>query len=140
MNEYLTFVVNHWELWLAFTVILGTLIGLEIRIAMSGIPRLSPQQATDKINREHAVIIDLRDSAAFEKGHITDAINIPFEKAKQNITSLGKYKSNPLILIGQNAQQSVIIANLLRKNQFDNPCILKDGMAAWHNASLPVIK
>lgn len=140
MEQFITFVLNHWMLWFAFAVVLGLIIGTELRPRLIGVPFLSPQEATNEINHNEAVVIDLRDQKAFAEGHIVDSININFESAQKDLNLLSKYKGKSVILVCANAQQSMNIGNTMRKNGFEHVSILKEGMVAWQNANLPLVK
>ena len=65
MERLPEFIANHSSLVLAFVVILGMLIWTLWQGASRGLKKLSPMDATQLINREDAVVIDVRsDSTA----------------------------------------------------------------------------
>lgn len=131
------FITNHWQLWLAFIVILLLVFINELMTQKKKAKELSPQGAVDLINNENAVVVDLRDKESFKNGHIIDAINCTaedFEQAKMN-----KYKNKPIILVCARGLQSPAVAAKIRTQGFQ-PTVLGGGIAAWQNADLPVVK
>lgn len=139
MQQFLTFSLHHWELWLAFFVLLVLLILLELRNKFSGLQSVSPREATFLINREDAVVVDLRDNNAFATGHILDAINIPAPELPNKLPQLENQKAKPLILVGSNGPALNKLGTLLLSNGF-KVNHLNGGIAAWQSAGLPLVK
>jgi len=140
MQQYLDFALHHWELCLAFILILGLLIGLELRLRLSGLAQVTPQEATLLINREDAVILDIRDQASFEKGHILNAVNIPAHDIEQRIKQLDKYRDKPIIIVHNTSQPPGKTGVILQNNGFLIVKNLTGGINAWQNANLPLVK
>ena len=137
MNQLGQFINNHWQLWLAFIVILLLVFINEFISQKKKAKEISPQTAVDLINNEGAVVIDLREKDAFKKGHIIDSVNAnadDFSEAKMN-----KYKDKNIILICARGLQSPAVAAKIRQQGF-NPLILSGGIASWQQADLPLIK
>ena len=51
------------------------------------------------INRNEAVVLDVRDKKEFDSGHIVDSINIPVSKLGQRVTELDKHKQKPVVVV-----------------------------------------
>ncbi len=131
------FIINHWQLWLVFIVILLLTFINELATQKKKAKELTPQAAVDLINHENAVVIDLREKEAFKQGHIIDAINAQsddFEQQKMN-----KYKNTPIILIAARPLDAQTLANKIRAQGYQ-PHVLSGGIAAWQNADLPLVK
>ena len=94
MAQLLEFLAEQWILASALIVCIILLIKHESR---KGGPTLSPQQLVNLVNKEQAVIVDLRDSNEFKQGHIVDALNIPHAKLADRIAELESYRDKPLI-------------------------------------------
>lgn len=140
MNQFISFVTRHWELWLLFFALLLAYAALELRDLFRGIRALSPQAVTHLINREDAIILDIRDSSSYAKGHILKAINIPFKELNDKIKTIEQYKSKPVVIAYGNGQPTSTAISLLLKNGFTRISSLKGGMSSWLNANLPVEK
>ena len=125
----------------AWVGIFLAIIFISIRIKLSPIKQLSPQEMTLLVNKEEGVIVDIRADKEFKASHIVDAKNVTAEKINKNdIASLEKFKERPIIVVctaGISASKS---ADQLVKAGFNQVNILKGGMNAWVNAGLPVVK
>lgn len=141
MQKLSQFIINHWLLVTAFMIALIILFIIEMRNkGFSGSNRLTPSQAVRLINSEKAVVIDVRDPTTFEKGHITNAVNIPVLELDRSLKRLEQYKQNPLIIVCTTGQKSAYIVNKLRKQSYQKVYMFSGGMGAWTNANMPVIK
>lgn len=140
MQTYLLFIQSHWELCLAFVVILTLLLALELRAKLSGLAQVSPQQATLQMNHKDAVILDIRDATHFANGHILGAINIPANILESKLSQLEKYKSNPIIIVHSPGQTPHKTGVILTNNGFSDVSNLTGGIAAWQQAALPLVK
>lgn len=101
---------------------------------------LSPTDATLLINRESAVVIDVRTAAEFSAGHVADSINIPVDKIADRANELEKYKGRPLILNCATGVRSGGACAILRKKGFEKVFSLSGGVGAWTQAGLPLKK
>jgi rhodanese-related sulfurtransferase len=110
-----------------------------LRKGMGG-PGVNTLQATQMMNREDALVIDLRTPAEFAGGHILGARNLPLAELAKRAGELEKYKAKPLILHCADGNRSGAGAALLRKSGFANVVNLSGGYAAWQQAGLPVEK
>ncbi len=140
MEKVLPFIANHWILVTAFVVALIWLIVLESRSKGLGGARLSPQEATRLINHEQAVVVDIRDSAAFNEGHIVNSLNIPAAEIDQHMNRLEAFKQRPVIVVCMSGQKSFSVVNTLKKQGFEKVSTLAGGISAWKNANMPVVK
>jgi rhodanese-related sulfurtransferase len=140
MQQFLEFSLRHWELWLAFLVILGLLLSFELHIKLTGASPLSPQQAIFLMNREEAVLLDVRDTNSYEKEHIAASIHIPFSELANKIKQLDVYRERPIIINYSQGQAHHRIAKLLKNAGFTKLYHLKGGISSWKNAALPLAK
>ncbi|MDQ8039713.1 MAG: rhodanese-like domain-containing protein [Rickettsiella sp.] len=140
MQQFIEFSLRHWELWLTFFLILALLLTFELHIKLTSAPSLSPQQAIFLINREDAVLLDVRDTNSFAKEHIVGSINFPFSELAAKLKQLDLYRKRPIIINYSQGQAHHRIARLLKNAGFNNLYHLKGGIIAWKNASLPLVK
>ncbi|MEY2631683.1 MAG: hypothetical protein RIR00_337 [Pseudomonadota bacterium] len=99
---------------------------------------LNNAQATQLINREDAIVIDVRELAEFVKGHLPDARNIPLSKLADKVADLGKDK--PLLVCCASGVRSRKASEDLRKLGFDKVYNLEGGVDAWVGAGMPIKK
>lgn len=137
MEQLLQFIGNHTLLVLVFLGLLATLIGLEIQRAL-GMPRIEPSQATRLINRENAVVVDVREMGDFKKGHIVDAINIPASKLDEQKKRLPADYDRPLVLCCASGLTAPQVASRLAKLGYRRLFILRGGMPSWTETGLPL--
>lgn len=137
MEKFLEFIVNHPFLVGTFAVLLV----LFIRNEMSrGGQSLTVQRLVDLVNREGAVVLDVRDRKEFDAGHIVGAINIPYANLESRVDELRKFVEKPIIVACRMGQHSGAAGTLLRKQGFKNVSRLAGGMAEWLNQNLPVTR
>lgn len=76
-----------------------------------------------------AQIIDVREKDSFDAGHILGARNMPYTTIKTTMNSIRK--DQPVYLYDQKKSMSIRTANILRKNNYKNIYILKNGYDGW---------
>jgi len=140
MDQLVQFIINHWLLWAALILVIILLVYEETKRNVKGVQQVSPQQLTNLINRENAVVIDVREATSFEHGHIISAIHVPLTKLEESIDKLNRYKNKPIILVCDIGQMSPKAGAILRNKGFEKIYYLSGGIAAWQRASLPMVK
>lgn len=97
-------------------------------------------QATMMINQQDALVLDTRDKAEFEKGHILNSRNVPASELEQRLREIERWKSKPVIVHDGNGTRSAAALAILKKHGFNNVFQLNGGFAAWLQAGLPTTK
>lgn len=105
-----------------------------------GVPNLGTPEAIALINRQHALVLDVRDDAEFASGHIIDAKHIPLDKLPDRLNELSKYKEKPVLVNCQRGMRSAKACDVLRKAGFTQVHNLQGGLNAWLEAKLPIVK
>jgi rhodanese-related sulfurtransferase len=137
MAQFIEFLGNHLGLTAMWVVSLGAIIFYHQR---TGSKAVGPQQAVMMINRQDAVVVDVRDKKEFESGHIVDAINIPMTKLDQRLTELKKHKEKPVIVVCKLGQHSGEAAKKLQEAGHAEVFKLAGGVTEWKAQSLPLIQ
>ena len=141
MQEYIEFFQQNMILSLVWVGLLVAFIMNLVKSATAAYKEINVNQLTHLMNRENGVVVDIRSKDEFKQGHITDALHIlPSDIKAGNFGSLENRKSDPIIVVcktGQTAQES---ANLLAKAGFENVSLLKNGLIAWNEANLPLVR
>ena len=101
---------------------------------------MSPQELVNLVNKEGAVVLDVRDSKEFASGHIVDAVNVPHAVLESRLAELEKYKEKPVTIVCKMGQHAGTAGTLLRKAGFASVTRLTGGMTEWRNQNLPVVK
>lgn len=115
----------------------GMLILQTIR---GGGPSVSPMQATLLINRDEAVVLDVREQAEFSDGHIPNARFIPLGQVTKRMAELDKFRDKSIVVVCRSGNRSANACSMLRKGGFEKVLNLSGGMMAWEQANLPVTK
>lgn len=136
MQLFIEFAAQQWILIAALMASIGMLIAHEARKAG---PALSPQQAINLVNAEGGVFVDLRDAAAYKKGHIVDAIHLPAAKVEERKAELEAWRDKPVVLVCNMGQQAGAAAKQLRAAGFDRVFKMAGGMIEWSNLQLPTV-
>ena len=97
-------------------------------------------EATQLINRQDALVLDVRNAEDFQRGHILNARNIPLSQIDARLGDIARYKAKPVIVACESGNRSGAAAAALRKHGFAPVFSLSGGIAAWQQAGLPVEK
>ena len=138
MNTYLEFAQNHTLLVAALVVSLFVLLFTELRRKAQGITNVEPQDAVKLINAD-ALVLDLRSSESFARGHIVNARNVPSDELHANQDKYTKNKSRPILAVCDAGVTSARAVDTLRKAGAENVYGLKGGITAWTQANLPLV-
>ncbi len=133
-----TFVINHWALCAAFLAVVLMLVVEEIRAVRSRGNFLSAAEVTRLINHEDAIVIDVRDAAAFREGHIVNAKNISIADFDRQVEKLNA--QHPLIIVDATGDKSPAIVTRLTTLGFQKVYVLKGGINSWKADGMPVVK
>lgn len=137
MELFLLFLAHQWMLVGAFLALVLLYAYNELR---RGGAIVTPQQLAHRVNREDAVVIDLREAAEFRNGHIAGAINIPAKQLPERHADLKQYGERPLILVCAHGQQASAAGRALQQAGFANIHRLPGGLREWEGARLPLVK
>jgi rhodanese-related sulfurtransferase len=106
----------------------------------AGGPWVTPAQATHLINREDALVVDVRDPGEYGAGHILGAKNVPLARIDEGATELAKRKDRPLVVYDDRGEHASKAVGALKKQGFSRVVNLSGGIGAWQQAGLPVEK
>ena len=116
------------------------IVWIEAMRLLRGGQRLAPAALTALVNREDALVVDLRPAADFEKGHIAGAKNVQMSQFDPENKQLAPAKALPVVLVCKVGQTADGAAKRLRKAGFSNVSVLEGGVQAWQGADLPLVK
>jgi len=137
MDQLFEFLGNHPFLVGTFALLLALFVRNETR---RGGQAVSAQQLVDMVNRENALVLDVRDKKEFDAGHIVDAVNIPYAALESRLAELKAHQDRPVVVACRMGQHSGAAGTMLRKNGFNKVSRLTGGIAEWRNQNLPVVK
>ena len=135
----LKFVTEHIFLVALAAVSGAMLIWPAIRRSAGG-TSVSTLQATLLINQQNALVLDVRDAAEYEKGHLLNARHFDMGELAARAAEIEKYKARPVIVVCETGNRSDKATAALRKQGFAQVFSLSGGMGAWRQAGLPLEK
>lgn len=104
----------------------------------AGGPWVNTAEATHLINREDALVLDVRDPGEFGAGHILGAKNVPLSRIGD--AEVAKRKDRPVIVYCEGGERSSKAVAALKRQGFARVVNLAGGLRAWQQAGLPVEK
>lgn len=135
MQHFFEFALNHLVLAGIFAALLVAYIVVE---TLRGGRNVSPQQLSLMVNKEKALVIDLRDPNEFKQGHITGSQNIPYSKIADKGHNLPS--DRPVILVCNLGQVAGAAARQLKSQGMAQVYKLDGGISNWKGLSLPLVK
>lgn len=106
----------------------------------AGGPSVTTLEATQLINRQDALVLDVREQAEFAQSHILNARWLPLSQLEARAGEIEKFKDKPLIVYCASGSRSSTAASALTKRGFSKVVNLAGGFVAWQQAGLPVQK
>jgi len=142
MQAYFDFAISHWELSFALIITLLMLGWNLFGHKIQGYTPISPEQAVPILNKQNAMIIDVReDKELAQTGVITDTIHIPLQKIQATeLSSLGGDTSKPVIVVCRTGNRSSMACGRLKKLGFTQIYNLKGGITSWKKSGYPLVK
>ena len=140
MDSLVAFAGEHAMLSLALLGLTLALIYTEVSRLVSGYKAVNPAAVTTLINREDALLVDVSPLADFEKGHIAGAKNVQVSQFDPENKLLAKVRDLPVVVTCRTGTASADAAKRLVKAGFKHVYWLDGGVAAWQQASLPLVK
>ena len=136
MAVFLEFLAEQWILAAALATMIVVLLQYESRKAGKAI---GPQELSDLVNREDGLVLDVRDSADFKKGHIVNAKNIAAVKLDAHLSELNSHKDKPIIVVCNMGHTATSVTKRLKDEGFTAVYKLRGGLTEWKAANLPVV-
>ena len=100
---------------------------------------VGPSEAVRLMNREKAVVVDIREPAEFAAGHIVGARNVPLAQI-DGAKDLPTNKALPVVVVCATGARSGRAVSSLRRLGHAGAVGLAGGLAAWREAGLPTEK
>lgn len=135
MEQLFEFMGNHWILVSVWFVFLMAFFWDNSQ--RSG-QTVSTTQATQMINKQNALVLDIRDKKEFNEGHLADAVNIPYGSLADRMSELESEQERPIILVCKSGQTVGIAGKTLKQKGYQ-VFRMSGGMMEWRNQNLPVV-
>lgn len=125
--------------WVAIAIASGAML-IWPMFKRGAIGAISTLEATRLINRNDAVVVDVREPERYAEGHILNARNIPLKELETRARELDRYKKKAIILSCETGNRANSAAGVLKKLGFAETYCLQGGVNAWRQAGLPTEK
>jgi len=139
MNRFFEYVVHHPFLVAAAAILAVLALVIEFRHRARGSSAVGPADAV-RLANSGALLLDVRDSQAYEAGHIIEARNLPAADLAAKAETLKKYKEKPVIVYCDSGMASGAAARALRAGGFNKVVTLRGGLQSWRQENLPLVK
>jgi rhodanese-related sulfurtransferase len=136
----MSFFINNWMLELIIVLSGGMLLWPLVQGRFSKMKAIGMVNATQLINRQNAVLLDVREPKEYEGGHLPNAVHIPLSELAARGSELAKLTSRPVIAYCDRGQRSRAAGAALAKLGFTDIYQLAGGLRAWKDAGLPIAK
>ncbi len=123
-------------MWVALSVISGGM--LLWSLVRGGSKGISPVEATLLVNREDAVVLDVRETGEWNGGHIPNARHIALAQLDKRIVELEKFKGRTIVVYDGSGSRSQSAIAVLKRAGFEKVFNLSGGVRAWTDANLPL--
>lgn len=133
------FIQNNFAIIALILVSGAMLIWPIISRRLSGVREVGTLEATQLINHQDAVVLDVREDSEFYAGHVPHSVHVPLGQLAKH-AELEKYKNRPVIAICRSGMRSSRACGVLRKNGFEQVYNLAGGITAWERANMPMEK
>lgn len=100
---------------------------------------IAPKSAYTMIKDDpDSVVLDVRTPREYkEDGHLKDAILIPIQELKKNLSTLEKFKDKKLLVYCNRGFRSANASRILADKGYQ-PFNIKGGITAWKDEALPL--
>jgi len=136
----LSFVQTNWMLILVFLLSGGMLLWPLVQRRFGAMKDVGTSEVTRLINRENAVLLDVREAKEYQGGRLPNAIHIPLSQLGSRAQELAKMASRPIVAYCATGRRSRTAAAALTRAGFKQMYSLHGGLEAWKKDSLPVEK
>jgi rhodanese-related sulfurtransferase len=136
----MSFVQANWMLITVFVLSGAMLVWPYFQRGFSKVKDVSSAEATRLLNRQDAVMLDVREPKEYEGGRLPHSIHIPLSQLAGRTSELAKLVSKPVVAYCENGRRGPAAAPALAKAGFKEIYNLQGGIAAWKKDGLPVEK
>ena len=99
-------------------------------------PMVSSEQAVPLINKQNALVVDVRAQKDFKRVRIANSVNIPANEIQNRLGELSKDRT--IIVVDNSGNMSAAASKLLRGVGFTKVYVLDSGLVGWMRDKLPL--
>jgi rhodanese-related sulfurtransferase len=134
-ENLLKFIIENWML-IAVALGSGALLVLPVLQGLmdSG---LSPNLVVQLINKERALLVDVREESEFKVEHIVNSQHVPLSELESRLPQVHKNKATPLVLVCASGIRSAKAVQIAKKLGYQEAHSLSGGLKSWKEVNLP---
>jgi rhodanese-related sulfurtransferase len=136
----LSFVQTNWMLIAVFLLSGAMLVWPLVQRQFGAMKDIGTSEVTRLINRQNAVLLDVREAKEYEGGRLPNAVHIPLSQLGSRAQELAKMASRPIVAYCATGRRSRMAAGALTRAGFKEMYSLHGGIEAWRKDSLPLEK
>ena len=99
-------------------------------------PMVSSEQAVSLINKQNALVVDVRAQKDFKRVRIANSVNIPANEIQNRLGEISKDRT--IIVVDNSGNMSAAASKLLRGVGFTKVYVLDSGLVGWMRDKLPL--
>lgn len=99
-------------------------------------PMVSSEQAVSLINKQNALVVDVRAQKDFKRVRIANSVNIPANEIQNRLGELSKDRT--IIVVDNSGNMSAAASKLLHGVGFTKVYVLDSGLVGWMRDKLPL--
>jgi rhodanese-related sulfurtransferase len=124
------------KLFLGVVAALGLTLAVQQLQAADGVDVKQAQT----MNKEGALLLDVREPEEFSAGHAPEAKLIPLGQLAARLQEIAEHKDKPVVVICRSGRRSGIAVAQLQAAGFTQVSNVQGGMQAWEKSGLEVVK
>jgi rhodanese-related sulfurtransferase len=109
-------------------------------VSADGAPRITPTELATLIKAGKAYIIDVRNQASYDAGHIPGSRMIPLSEVSNHVNELPRDKTIVTYCTCPNEGSAAVAVNNLKSKGFEHAAALLGGLTDWQKEGHPVEK
>lgn len=98
--------------------------------------RVSAETLAEQLNNDAPIILDVRSSSEYKRGHIPGAQHFPFWLSYVRADDLNIPKADPIVVYCAHGPRASVAKHALNLHGFTNIIILDGHMSGWNKAGL----
>ena len=124
----------------ALLIIIAVIAAVSLAMPLINTRRFSPmvssEQAVSLINKQNALVVDVRAQKDFKRVRIANSVNIPANEIQNRLGELSKDRT--IIVVDNSGNMSAAASKLLRGVGFTKVYVLDSGLVGWMRDKLPL--
>jgi rhodanese-related sulfurtransferase len=138
----MTFLQQNWMLLFTMFASGALLLWPIMQRRASGLVEIGTLRATQLLNNNDPIIVDVRETREFKDVKVKGATHIPASQMKDRASQIGTQKdlSRPIVIVDARGVRGRGAGVPLKKAGFAEIYFLNGGLQAWRDAGLPVEK